>query len=155
MCNIVDILISISKISNKLIQWSTNIHALSYIHTWTRQRTRQNEHWRAYRCGHVTGARQTAFRHLPNRLRQNEHYSSRVGNLKWMRLSFVLTLPHSMLWRTKNLLSLVHERGTRSVHPASFKCRCGFTHGYQLWHTDSPICSDCNTIFPIDYILND
>ncbi len=50
-----------------------NADLLSHIYTWTRQQMRQDEHQRAYRCGRVTEARQTAFGSLLNRPRQNKH----------------------------------------------------------------------------------
>ncbi len=95
---------------------------LSRVHTWTRL----DEHWWAYRCGRIMEERQTAFGHLPNRLRPNEHYPSRVGTSKRMHSSFVLTLPHLMLWQMENLLSISAQTRLLTSLPALFKYGCGF-----------------------------
>ncbi len=88
--------------------------------------TVNEERW-AYRCGCVTEARQTAFSHLPNRPRQNEHYPSEVATSRRMHSPFIWTLPHSMFQRTKNPLSIVHKWGICLVCPASFKLGCDLT----------------------------
>ncbi len=54
-----------------------------------------------------------------------------LKNSKRMPSPFVLTLPHSQVWQTKNILPIQHKRGIRLVYAASLKRGWSFTAWYE------------------------